>query len=107
MDALVTKIVVPIDFSPSSERAANYAAALARRVGASLHLIHALEPSALMRGASGAYEIQSAEHLDDPEGPEGEALGTLESLGAARFQAFVARADRVEDGRWELTIDPL
>ena len=44
---------------------------------------------------------------DVPEGPEGEALGTLESLGAARFQAFVARADRVEDGRWELTIDPL
>jgi hypothetical protein len=42
-----------------------------------------------------------------PEGPEGEAFATLESLGAARFQAFVARADRVEDGRWELTIDPL
>jgi hypothetical protein len=44
---------------------------------------------------------------DVSEGPEREALGTLESLGAARFQAFVARADRVEDGRWELTIDPL
>jgi len=42
-----------------------------------------------------------------PDGPEGEALATLESLGAARFQAFAARADRVEDGRWELTIDPL
>jgi hypothetical protein len=41
------------------------------------------------------------------EGPEAEAFETLESLGAARFQAFVARADRVEDGRWELTIDPL
>ena len=44
---------------------------------------------------------------DVPEGPEGEALATLESLGAARFQAFVARADRVDDGRWELTVDPL
>jgi hypothetical protein len=42
-----------------------------------------------------------------PDGAEGEALATLESLGAARFQAFVARADRVEDGRWELTVDPL
>jgi hypothetical protein len=44
---------------------------------------------------------------DVPEGPEGEALATLERMGAARFQAFVARADRVEDGRWELTVDPL
>jgi hypothetical protein len=42
-----------------------------------------------------------------PDGAEGEALATLEGLGAARFQAFVARADRVEDGRWELTVDPL
>ena len=44
---------------------------------------------------------------DVPEGPEGEAFATLESRGAARFQAFVARADRVDDSRWELTIDPL
>ena len=65
MDAWIRKIVVPIDFSPSSERAANYAAAFARRVGASLHLIHALEPPTLMRGAAGAYEVQSAEHSDD------------------------------------------
>jgi hypothetical protein len=42
-----------------------------------------------------------------PDGPEAEAFAALESLGAARFQAFVARADRVEDGRWEVTIDPL
>lgn len=44
---------------------------------------------------------------DVVEGPEGEAFRELERLGEARFQAFVARADRVDDGRWELTIDPL
>ena len=42
-----------------------------------------------------------------PDGPVAEALAELERLGADRFQAFVARADRLEDGRWELTVDPL
>ena len=44
---------------------------------------------------------------DDPTGLEAEAFERLEQLGGARFQAFVARADRLEDGRWEVTIDPL
>ena len=44
---------------------------------------------------------------DEPDGPTAEALAELERLGAERFQAFVARADRLEDGRWELTVDPL
>jgi hypothetical protein len=44
---------------------------------------------------------------DDPSGVTSEAFATLEQLGAERFQAFVARADRLEDGRWELTVDPL
>jgi hypothetical protein len=44
---------------------------------------------------------------DDPTGPDAEAFEQLAQLGAARFQAFVARADRVEDGRWEVTVDPL
>ena len=42
-----------------------------------------------------------------PTGASADALSELERLGAARFQAFVARADRLEDGRWELTVDPL
>jgi hypothetical protein len=44
---------------------------------------------------------------ESPEGPEAEAFHELQRLGEARFQAFVARADRLDDGRWELTIDPL
>jgi hypothetical protein len=44
---------------------------------------------------------------DDPTGPEAAAFERLEQLGGARFRSFVARADRLEDGRWEVTIDPL
>ena len=35
------------------------------------------------------------------------AQDELERRGRARFQSFVARADRLDDDRWELTIDPL
>lgn len=43
------KILVPIDFSDASERAVIYAAALARRLHASLHLVHVLELSMVNR----------------------------------------------------------
>ena len=36
------KILVPIDFSQGSERALDYACALAKRLGATVHLVHAL-----------------------------------------------------------------
>ena len=35
------------------------------------------------------------------------AVRELERLGRDRFESFVARADKVEAARWELTIDPL
>ncbi len=34
-------------------------------------------------------------------------LRELEHRGRLRFRAFVARADRVDDDRWQLTVDPL
>lgn len=55
----------------------------------------------------GMYLVDGEIQAERPEGPAGEALAELERLGAERFQAFVARADRLEDGRWELTVDPL
>ena len=52
--------------------------------------------------------VVDGEILAEPlEGLVADALAELERLGADRFQAFVARADRLEDGRWELTVDPL
>ena len=37
----IHRIVCPVDFSETSERAAQYAAALARQLGAGLHFVHA------------------------------------------------------------------
>jgi nucleotide-binding universal stress UspA family protein len=39
----ITRILVPVDFSPYSERAARYAATLAGQVGASVELTHVVE----------------------------------------------------------------
>ncbi|MGH3037763.1 MAG: hypothetical protein ACRDMU_11335 [Gaiellaceae bacterium] len=47
------------------------------------------------------------ELVEEPAGGGARAFEDIERAGRARFQAFVARADRVEDGRWELTVDPL
>jgi hypothetical protein len=35
------------------------------------------------------------------------AVEELRRRGRERFQSFVARADRVGEGRWDLTVDPL
>ena len=43
MTPTINKILLPIDFSVPSDRAAGYAAALARSLGASIHLVHVLE----------------------------------------------------------------
>jgi glycine betaine transporter len=43
MAANIRSILVPVDLSPASERAADYATDLAGRLGTSIHLIHVLE----------------------------------------------------------------
>jgi hypothetical protein len=36
-----------------------------------------------------------------------QALAEIERRGRDRFESFVARADRLGDGRWDVTVDPL
>lgn len=64
MNSVIQKIVVPIDFSPASLNAAQYAAALARRLDASLHLVHVFEPSEMAGGPLELYGGPSAASVD-------------------------------------------
>lgn len=43
MSDTITKILVPVDFSPHSERAFRYATTLAQRLGATIGLLHVVE----------------------------------------------------------------
>jgi hypothetical protein len=43
----------------------------------------------------------------EPVGELGPALLALEERGRARFESFVARADKVGAGRWAVTVEPI
>lgn len=43
MTETITRILVPVDFSPHADRALRYAATLAHRLGATLALVHVIE----------------------------------------------------------------
>lgn len=59
MEPLIRKILVPTDFSDSAARGVTYAAALARRLGASLHLVHVIEAQALAHGPFDSHASES------------------------------------------------
>jgi nucleotide-binding universal stress UspA family protein len=53
---LITRILVPVDFSEASRNAACYARALARRTGARLSLLHVVDPVSFDYSMVGASE---------------------------------------------------
>ena len=57
----------------------------------------------------GAVELRADGEIVDPALSPlfSEAAAELERHGRARFQFFVARADKVAGGSWQLTVDPL
>jgi nucleotide-binding universal stress UspA family protein len=50
MRAFVNRILVPTDFSPTADRALEYARALAERIGTSLLLLHVIEDPLVIEG---------------------------------------------------------
>jgi nucleotide-binding universal stress UspA family protein len=59
MTATIRKILLPVDFSVQSQRAAAYAATLARQVGASIHLMHVVENSTFPRAVDRSTDCDS------------------------------------------------
>jgi nucleotide-binding universal stress UspA family protein/mono/diheme cytochrome c family protein len=53
----IKRILVPLDFSTSSRRALDYAAGVARKLDASLHLVHVCEVPSMMTASMDAYAI--------------------------------------------------
>lgn len=67
----IARILVPVDFSPASDAALDYALATAEACGADVELLHVWRPRALF--------------ADTPEGEKmARALTAAESLGPAR-----------------------
>jgi nucleotide-binding universal stress UspA family protein len=55
MKPTITKILVPLDFSTTSDAALDFARTVARSFGASLHLLHVFEDPVLATGFAEAY----------------------------------------------------
>ena len=66
MQTSIRKIVIPIDFSAASERAARYGSALAKSLGAHVYLIHVIEdaPSDLPGRDARSQLVLLADRLD-------------------------------------------
>jgi nucleotide-binding universal stress UspA family protein len=58
MNPTFTRILVPTDFSAMSDAALEYARALAKRFGASLHLLHVIEDPLAYGGFSGEMYLE-------------------------------------------------
>ena len=84
MTETITRILVPVDFSPHADRAFRYAATLAHRLGAKLALLHVVEDP-FLTGAwtSEVYVPNVPELLENLIGAAKRQLATLQESAAA------------------------
>ena len=97
----IKRILVPTDFSPTSEIAFRYALDMAGREGASIHLLHVVEDANLtaLYAEAACIELPSLR-----EELTGEAQKRLDVLAAACAAAKVTATTQVLVGRASSTI---
>jgi hypothetical protein len=87
------------------------AGARAIRLGDSIELPAGFPASSLevIRAPDGALETRvDGEEIDPALAPlVVDVVASLDRRGRQRFESFVVRADKVAEGSWQVTIDPL
>ena len=89
MTDTISRILVPVDFSPHAERAFSYATTLALRLGAKLSLLHVVEDPFVTGAWSAEIYVPNVPELLDKviKGAEGHLATLKESAAAAGVTA--------------------
>jgi nucleotide-binding universal stress UspA family protein len=88
-EGLVRRILVPVDFSPSSGDALRFAYALASALGSSIEVLHVMDPSDTLLDRA----------ADRPSGGDPDtARGLLRDFVAPVASGAVPMTQRIEDG---------
>ena len=92
MTETITRILVPVDFSPDADGALEYAAGLAARLGASIEILHVIDDSFLTGAWSAELQVPHATEFLKRLRDEAELrLGRLrESIASRGITATVA-----------------
>jgi nucleotide-binding universal stress UspA family protein len=67
MDAFISRILVPTDFSETADEALEYARRLGAHVGASLHLLHVIKEPLLAEGLAAEANTTTASFNDEAD----------------------------------------
>ena len=101
MNSLITRILVPTDFSRPSEQALHYAHDLAQQFGASLHLLHVVNRPLLAEGLAAEAHLSQKFESDKVRGTEARLRKLAPDAASADVvfgyaaRAIVERASRL------------